>query len=367
MPVEDVLFVLGKHPDTPSAGDVVITRLLMDLARESYRVRAVALDNSRQGSPDLDVIAKPRVDVARAAIDSVRRRRSMIHTRFDLPSLQRYLLDHDSAGRIVAEHSYMAESCVAASAAMAKDRLIVNTHVSEANVLRDTHRGNPAAWVEAARTRADERRVASTARSVAVFDEGELDWYSDVPRKLWLSITMPPLARIKVEENGPTLAFVGNLSWKPNVDALRPLLAAWPRISSGIASARLLLIGKGSVEAARGTSAVGLGFVDDLPGALSGCRALIAPIAVGGGVRVKLLEAASNGLPAVATPTAVGSLEKILPFTASHGDEEVVERARRLLLEPRYAREESVNLFDANADRWASGAPKRLAEELIRA
>lgn len=365
MPVEQVLFLLGKHPETPSAGDVTITRLLMALARESFSIRAVALDDVYGSRPGLDVIAKEKVNLPATAVKSLARRRSLIHTRFDPRELRDYLSTRARADRIVAEHSYMAESCVGVSADLARERLIVNTHVSEANVIRDTHRGNLAAYVEAARTRADERRVATAARTVAVFDEGELDWYSRSPRKIWLSITMPAERRITVESNRPTLAFVGNLSWKPNLDALQPLLAAWPRISDGIADARLLLIGKGSIEAARNTNAIGMGFVDDLAGALAMARAVIAPIAVGGGVRVKLLEAAANGLPAIATPEAIGSLEKILPFRAAVGDEELIERARQLLLDPRVAGAQSKELWEANADRWNSGAPHSLVEKLV--
>ena len=49
-----------------------------------------------------------------------------------------------------------------------------------------------------------------------------------------------------------------------------------------------------------------LGFVDDIDGLYRSARVLVAPVAIGGGVRVKVLEAAARGLPVVATRPGSG-------------------------------------------------------------
>ena len=87
---------------------------------------------------------------------------------------------------------------------------------------------------------------------------------------------------------------------------------------------------------------------------LSGCRGLAAPISVGGGVRVKMLEAASRGLPVVSTTAGLGSIELSLGMTPADDRADFVRQCRTLLLDAEAAAAAGARLYDAKAERWAA-------------
>jgi glycosyltransferase involved in cell wall biosynthesis len=138
------------------------------------------------------------------------------------------------------------------------------------------------------------------------------------------------------------------------------MLALWPEISAGVPDAELVAIGSPADSAPRvlPPGVTDLGFVDDLPGTLATCRALAAPIDVGGGIRVKLLEAASIGLPVVATSAATGSLTELLGIEPVDDDVRFVAACRRLLTAPEFAAHQGAQLHAANAAHWESGRPE---------
>ena len=101
------------------------------------------------------------------------------------------------------------------------------------------------------------------------------------------------------------LAFLGNLGHPPNRDAI-----AWfdaeilPRLRAVYPEAVLDVLGPSADDALRARYAGRvrfLGFVPDLPAALSGYDVFVAPIRFGGGTRVKLLDAMACRIPVVTT------------------------------------------------------------------
>jgi hypothetical protein len=85
---------------------------------------------------------------------------------------------------------------------------------------------------------------------------------------------------------------------------------------------------------------------------------MAAPLDVGGGVRVKLLEAASVGLPVVATSAAAGSLTELLGIEPVDDDAGFVATCRRLLTAPEFAARQGDQLHAANVAHWRSGRPQ---------
>ncbi|MCK0438073.1 glycosyltransferase [Gordonia alkaliphila] len=359
--MKSTVFLLSKDPVHDAGGDVTMTRLVMNLARESRPVRAIAL--STKGVSDGDVIRVPKPPVSRFSLltSSLRSGRSLVHARFDSPELIRAIESSGSA-EFVAEHSYMAESFLR-SAARHSARLHVNTHVSESLVWRSTR--SRLLRSEARRIDRDEYRVAQSADSVATFDKADRDRYraAGVGQVHWLPLTLPPADRIDVADGGPNLVFLGDRTWPPNAEAAQRLLRLWPRVRAAVPDARLYLVGKGSDtldETPEGV--VVTGFVPDLAALLADCRAMIAPIATGGGVRVKLLEAASRGLPFLGTAEALGDHGEVLGVEAAETDDELVERASEYLQDAAAADRESRRLYEANRARWDDGEPHRIVE-----
>jgi len=132
-----------------------------------------------------------------------------------------------------------------------------------------------------------------------------------------LSIEYLPNA---IEIQGPrpttrcnTLLFVGTLGYMPNNEGLLWFLEyVLPRIRIQRAC-RVVIIGRGPPlpdlrSAARRAGVLLLDSVTDLKPYYRSASALIAPMRSGGGTRIKLLEAASFGVPSVATPEAASGL-----------------------------------------------------------
>jgi polysaccharide biosynthesis protein PslH len=106
--------------------------------------------------------------------------------------------------------------------------------------------------------------------------------------------------------SAPTLVFSGTLDFRPNVDAVlwfvREVL---PRIRARRPAARLLVVGKRPAPALQRLADEGAllltGELSDVRPYLAGTSVYVVPMRIGGGVRLKLLEALSLELPVVST------------------------------------------------------------------
>jgi glycosyltransferase involved in cell wall biosynthesis len=105
--------------------------------------------------------------------------------------------------------------------------------------------------------------------------------------------------------------FFGQFNYQPNVDGmLRFLRESWPLVLERFPSLQLRVAGPGSTDALRhlAPSVAGLevlGFVEDLRLELGRARLVLAPLWVGGGTRLKVLEALAAARPVVGTPLGV--------------------------------------------------------------
>lgn len=124
----------------------------------------------------------------------------------------------------------------------------------------------------------------------------------------------PPLSP---EGPGPTILFLGTLSWEPNRVGLEGFLrTVLPRVREKIPGARFVIAGRGGsarlaklAVRARGVDLVGP--VDD-PEPLYLSARVFVDISLGGaGSRVKVLNALARGLPVIATPSAAEGLEAV--------------------------------------------------------
>jgi glycosyltransferase involved in cell wall biosynthesis len=101
--------------------------------------------------------------------------------------------------------------------------------------------------------------------------------------------------------------FLGSLDWRPNQDAVRLLLdATFPAVVAQEPSARLALVGRSPPEwMARRVAALPWAElhadVPDVRPRLAGAGVMAVPLRIGGGSRLKVLEALASGLPVVST------------------------------------------------------------------
>ncbi|KAA0118059.1 glycosyltransferase [Mycolicibacterium sp. P9-22] len=368
-------FLLSKDPVAEHGGDVELSRLVMRLASDSHEVSVICLSHQPPGRITAELVtggaavqrvAKSGVQPLRLLKNTVRSGRSLAHARFDSDELVA-AISAAPADVFVAEHSYMAESFLR-SDQLGSARFVVNTHVSESLVWRATR--GVLGRLQAGRLVRDELRVARAADAVGTYDAEEAEFYraNGVRSARWLDLTLPPAAQVDVAATPRRLVLMGTRDWAPNQEAFLTALRLWPQISAGIAGAELCVIGARHSKAKAPQYPDGvrdLGFVEDLAGFLGTCRAMIAPISTGGGVRVKILDAARMGLPVVGTTPAVGSLGELLELGVHDDDADFVAECRRLLLDVGAAAAAGDRLYALNSQYWLQRRPHRAVEALL--
>lgn len=364
-------FLLSKDPSLESTGDLTMANLVMDLAKTSHDVEVICLSGEPGSDKDgYTRVAKPAPRITDLVRESLRTRRSLVHTRFSIDGLVD-AVDRSDAEIFVADHSYMAEGFLRST--RGHDRrggesiLAVSTVVSETLVWKATR--GVVGRADSRRIIRDELRVARNAYSVGTYDAEEAEFYAShgIRRAHWLDLTLPPKKRVDIGSSGPRLVFLGDRKWSPNQEAYELLVTWWPDIARGIEGAELRIVG--SPDPDRTVSlpdgVEDLGFVDDLDAFLSTCRAMIAPIVTGGGVRVKILDAASRGMPVVGTSAAVGSLGPVLGITGLDDKDAFVAECRRYLLDRDAAVQDGARIHDVNARRWHDEKPHRTVERWL--
>ncbi|MGH3816658.1 MAG: glycosyltransferase [Pseudonocardiaceae bacterium] len=115
------------------------------------------------------------------------------------------------------------------------------------------------------------------------------------------------------------LLFIANLGHEPNLHAARLLLAdIFPHILRRCPDATLAIVGSDPpgwlVETASHQPRVTVtGWVPDVAPWLDAAHVVVCPLTVGGGVKVKVLEALARGCAVVATPIALQGLRHLPP------------------------------------------------------
>lgn len=109
-----------------------------------------------------------------------------------------------------------------------------------------------------------------------------------------------------------SLVFVGGMNWFPNRDAVQWFdKEVFPEILATIPTVRLQIIGK-STESANwqyGQSIEVTGFVDDIRPHLSEAAVFVVPLRIGGGTRLKILDAMAMGKAIVSTSIGAEGLD----------------------------------------------------------
>jgi len=112
-----------------------------------------------------------------------------------------------------------------------------------------------------------------------------------------------------------TLLFLGSLDWRPNVDAIRWFLdEIWPVVRSKHPHAKLDIVGRNPSQSltrrisTESQCAIHAN-VPDVGPFLKKASALVVPLRIGGGSRLKVLEAAASGVPVISTQVGIEGLK----------------------------------------------------------
>jgi len=174
-----------------------------------------------------------------------------------------------------------------------------------------------AAWADYRAWTGYEHRVASIVDRVVTFTERDAAALLGLnPRArvvtIPLGVRVPPLPLSPVGTGGPTIVFVGSFVHYPNEDAaLRLATRILPLVHRRVPSASLAIVGSNpprSISGLAGTHVSVHGSVPDVEPYLDRATMVAAPLRLGSGMRVKVLEALAAGKAVVCSPLAVDGL-----------------------------------------------------------
>jgi glycosyltransferase involved in cell wall biosynthesis len=118
----------------------------------------------------------------------------------------------------------------------------------------------------------------------------------------------------RTDPGGKTLLFCGGLDWYPNGEAMAHFFEQiWPRLTSRVPDVRVIVVGrkppKWLTELGASDHRIRVtGFVDDVRPYFREATVYICPIRVGGGTRLKILDALAMGMPLIGTTFACSGI-----------------------------------------------------------
>jgi polysaccharide biosynthesis protein PslH len=154
-----------------------------------------------------------------------------------------------------------------------------------------------------------ERDLASRATVIttAGWSDGEALQATSGRSVTWIPTPVaPPIptSSTSPRDDPPVAGFLANFEYWPNRDALDVLVGTWaPRLVA--IGWRVLVAGRGSDALALPDGVDNLGPVPSIDDFYRRVDATVAPIRIGGGMKVKVIESLVHGTPVIATAHAV--------------------------------------------------------------
>lgn len=202
----------------------------------------------------------------------------------------------------------------------------------------------------------DERRLLDQvpgARTAVIPNAADVEYYQPRP-------TDPP-------PDGCTVVYFGLLSTVPNIDGVIHFAQdIWPRIAEAHPEARCKIIGgrpPPSVLALAGPRIELTGFVPDLRPHLAAAAAVVVPLRLGGGTRLKIVEGMAMGKAIVSTTLGAEGIEAVPGRDLLVEDQPAAfaDAVSRLLAEPDLAARIGQSARQLAVERYAwSGAAQAL-------
>jgi polysaccharide biosynthesis protein PslH len=208
---------------------------------------------------------------------------------------------------------------------------------------------------------ADQRRLldeAPGARTLVIPNAADVEFYQPRP-------TDPA-------PDGRTVVFFGLLSYFPNVDGVTYLVKEiWPRIANAHPNARLKIIGGQAPRSLEALVRPGIelaGFVPDLRPHLAEAAAVVVPLRLGGGTRLKIVEAMAMGKAVVSTSLGAEGIEAVRGRDILIEDQPAAfaDSVNRLLADPSLAERIGRSARQLAVDRYAWSAAARALERFYR-
>jgi glycosyltransferase involved in cell wall biosynthesis len=203
----------------------------------------------------------------------------------------------------------------------------------------------------------DQRRLLDEipgARTAVIPNAADVEYYQPRPAD-------PP-------PDGRTVVFFGLLSYAPNVDGVIYFVQkVWPRVAEAHPEARLKIIGgkpPRSLQLLAGPRVELTGFVPDLRPHLAAAAAVVVPLRLGGGTRLKIVEAMAMGKAIVSTTLGAEGIEAVpgRDLLIDDQPEAFAEAVNRLLGDPQLAARIGQSARGLAVERYSWGGAARALE-----
>ena len=208
---------------------------------------------------------------------------------------------------------------------------------------------------------ADQQRLLDDipgARTMVIPNAADVDFYKPRP-------TDP-------QPDGRTVVFFGLMSYMPNIDGATYFIQEiWPRIADANPDARCKIIGGSpspQLLALAGPRIEFTGFVPDLRPHLAEAAAVIVPLRLGGGTRLKIVEAMAMGKAMVSTTLGAEGIDAVpgRDILIEDQPDAFADAVIRLLAEPDLAARIGNSARQLSEARYAWSAAAKALEGFYR-
>lgn len=111
----------------------------------------------------------------------------------------------------------------------------------------------------------------------------------------------------------PVVLFLGSMDWEPNIDGVQYFVESmWPAIRAAVPGARFQVVGRNPAPSIRRLAAADVEIVGTVPSVveyLHRAAAVVVPLRVGGGTRLKIYEAMGAGKAVISTTIGAEGLD----------------------------------------------------------
>jgi glycosyltransferase involved in cell wall biosynthesis len=189
-----------------------------------------------------------------------------------------------------------------------------------------------------------ERSIAGQVQAVVVFTARDRETLAPIAGdkpiiRIPLATTLPERPLDPRGDQPSSMLFVGNFIHPPNVDAAMRLVGAiFPQVQARVPGAVLRIVGDQPPARLAGSakpSVVVTGRVPDVTPYLDRAAVVVIPVRMGGGMRVKVLEALAAGKAVVASRLAAEGLDVVQgrQILFAESDREFADATVELLLD----------------------------------
>jgi polysaccharide biosynthesis protein PslH len=351
--VSRLLFLLPSVPDPADSGAKLRNLMLLRLAAEAHTVDAIAF-----GQPDQSASLAALAERTQVVAPPPRRtvwQRSGDMARSRLPDMAKRLWSAElaEAVRCLAPEAHLVqvegiEMARYLSLAPAEKR-VYDAHNPEFLLQRRLSEAAPSIparlysrmqWQRLERFERAAVRTSSLTLAVSQHDANQLRALADSARVCVVPNGVDAhVYPLRDALAGHDLLFLGKLDYRPNADAVRWLLrAVLPGVFESVPQARLFVVGANPprwlVEAGQRDARIAVtGYVVDERPYLRRCCALLLPIRIAAGARLKALVAMASGVPIVSTALGMEGLAAVpgTDYVRAESAQEWVHALQRVL------------------------------------